>query len=84
MKKALISTIEPREHFDGSKGYRVAQVESIGNEFPVAKDLYWLDCEDDVVADLFYFDTTTNSILPVPVFVPELQPQPKTIGTQTI
>lgn len=74
MKKALISTIEPREYFDGSTGYRVAQVELEENIFGVAEWLYWVDCADDVVADQFYFDTTTNEIKPVPVPPPKEQP----------
>jgi hypothetical protein len=87
MKKALISTIEPREHFDGSKGYRVAQVETV--TFPVSEpELYWIDCDDTVVQDEFYFDTTTNTILPTPIEPviesPKLKDQPTTTGTQTI
>lgn len=67
MKKALISTLEPREHFDGSKGFRVAQVELAENIFEVGEGLHWVDCEDIVIQDEFYFDTTTNSIVPVPI-----------------
>lgn len=79
MKKALISTVELRQHFDGSTGCRVAQVEPTGSEFPVAEGLYWMDCDDDVVQDEFYFDDATQSILPVPV--KEIEPQPITTGT---
>lgn len=88
MKKALISTIEPREYFDGSKGYRVAQVEK--NTFPVSEpDLYWIDCDDNVVQDEYYFDTTQNKILQVPMIPLTSQSsiaqnQPKTNGTNTI
>ena len=84
MKKALISTIEPREHFDGSRGYRVAQVEQ--QEFPVSDDLYWLDCDDNVEQDKFYFDIATQSILPVPdpVIKQASADQPTTSGTQTL
>ena len=67
MKKALISTIEPRSFFDGSEGYRVAQVEDESNTFAVADGLFWTDCADDVVADQFYFDTTTDEIKAIPV-----------------
>lgn len=82
MKKALISTIEPREFFDGSTGYRVAQVELEENTFAVAEGLYWVDCADDVVADQFYFDTTTNEVKPVPV--PPPKEQPVTEGLTTV
>lgn len=88
MKKALISTIETREYFDGSKGYRVAQVEE--NTFPVSEpELYWIDCDDNVVQDDYYFDTTTNIILAIPIEPPKIQAiatdkQPTTSGTQEI
>lgn len=88
MKKALISTWEPREFSDGSKGYRVAQVELEENMFGVAEGLYWTDCADDVVADQFYFDTTLNEIKPVPVPPPATTTpatdQPVTDGLQTV
>lgn len=83
MKKALVSTFEPREFFDGSAGYRVAQVEDEGNVFDVAEGLYWADCADDVVADQFYFDTATNEIKTIPVVPPpppDPAPQPTTQG----
>lgn len=83
MKKALISTIEPRQFFDGSSGYRVAQVEPQDNTFGVSNELYWMDCGDDVVADQFYFDTSTNEIKPVPIAPPSVsEDQPITNGTQ--
>jgi hypothetical protein len=82
MKKALISTIEPINNYDGTSGFRVAQVEPIGSEFPVASDLYWTDCADDVVADFFYFDTASQTILPVPVQpIKAATNQPVTSGT---
>lgn len=65
MKKALISPLEPR-----NGGYRVAQVEPAGSEFPIGEPFFWVDCADDVVADQFYYDTTTQSIVPNPVPVP--------------
>lgn len=87
MKKALISTIEPREHFDGSKGYRVAQVET--ETFPVSEpNLYWIDCDNNVIQDDFYFDTTVNAILPTPrkaISTGQASAdQPTTSGTQTL
>ena len=74
--KALISTIEPRE-----TGWRVAQVEPDDKVFPVASDLLWVDCADDVVADQFWYDPATETIKPNPVVV---QSQPKTSGSQTL
>lgn len=59
--KALISSIEPVE-----TGYRIAQVEQDANTFPVAEGLFWVDCADDVVADQFWYDPATETILEVP------------------
>jgi hypothetical protein len=59
--KALISSIEPRE-----AGYRVAQVVTNNATFPVAEpDLFWVDCEDNVVADLFWYNPSDQQIKPI-------------------
>jgi len=63
-KKALISTVEPRE-----SGYRVAQVEDANNVFEVAPSLMWVDCADDVVADQFWYDPSDELIKANPVVV---------------
>lgn len=66
MKKALISPLE-LVYFEGNIiGERVAQVVNNDETFPVADPLYWKDCADDVVADQWYLNTTTNEILPKP------------------
>ena len=65
-KKALISTVEPRE-----SGYRVAQVEDAANTFEVAPSLFWVDCADDVVADQFWYDPSDELIKANPVVVVE-------------
>jgi hypothetical protein len=74
MKKALVCPNEPVQN-----GYRVAQVEPAENIFGVAEPLYWLDCNDDVVADQWYYDTTDKTIKEVPKPVV----QPTTTGSQT-
>lgn len=78
MKKALISTTEPRE-----TGYRVAQVSD--QTFEVYKTLFWVDCADDIVADQFWYDPSNQTIKPVPL-PPEPTPpvQPETSGTQEL
>jgi hypothetical protein len=48
MKFALICPNELR-----LDGYRVAQVEEVF--FPVGDPTYWMECADNVVADLWYF-----------------------------
>jgi hypothetical protein len=65
-KKALISTVEPRE-----SGYRVAQVEDAANVFEVAPSLMWVDCADNVVADQFWYDPSDELIKANPVVVVE-------------
>jgi hypothetical protein len=67
MKKALVCPNEPVSYFDGSTGYRVAQVELAQNIFPVANPLFWTDCADDVVADQFWYDPSDQQIKPIPV-----------------
>lgn len=65
-KKALISTVEPRE-----SGYRVAQVEDAANVFEVGSGLMWVDCADNVVADQFWYDPSDQLIKANPVVVQE-------------
>ena len=68
-KKALISTVEPRE-----SGYRVAQVEDAANTFEVGAGLMWVDCADNVVADQFWYDPSDELIKANPVVVQEVAP----------
>lgn len=83
MKKALISPEEAVTNTDNTSGYRVAEVADFA--FEVAPPLYWLDCEDDVIADLFYFDTTTQQIQAKPILAtnPQVNGQPSTTGSQS-
>ena len=62
MKEALISTIEPVQ-----TGYRVAQVESTGQTFPVSSEMFWTPCADDVVQDAFWYDPADQTIKPISV-----------------
>jgi len=70
-------------------GQRVCDVAE--NEFEVAQPLFWIDCNNDVKADWYYYDVTTQSILIKPYDVENPNPvkqasnnQPSTSGTQTI
>lgn len=47
-----------------SNSDRVAEVTA--DEFPVASPLFWVDCADDVVADLWYYNNVDQTILLVP------------------
>ena len=69
-KKALIATRE--NVFDPNNnellGHRVAQVVEVGQEFEVDPNLQWVDCEDNVVPDEFYY--SNGSIAAVPEYIP--------------
>jgi len=45
---------------------RVAQVEPDGQTFEIALPLFWTACEDDVVADKFYYNVDSKQIYPIP------------------
>ncbi len=79
MKNALISPNEsPIQYISGwttdtppepiytsiENSCRVAEVES--QPFEVALPLFWTLCENDVVADQFYYNTADEQIFPVP------------------
>jgi len=64
MKKALISPNETVIKFDKTPlGQRIAQVDDVS--FPVSKPFYWIDCDDSVTAEDYYYDG--SSIQPIPV-----------------
>lgn len=66
MKNALISPNEQVYKYDGTLlGIRVAEVSN--TTFEVNPILFWVECADDVVADKFYYDTETQTIIAVPV-----------------
>lgn len=65
MKKALISPNETISNFDGSTGYRVADV--VNEAFDVALPLFWSDCDDECVADLWYFKAEIGKCVPKPI-----------------
>ena len=65
MKQALISPEEKVYKYDGTLlGDRVAEVTI--SPFEVAPPLFWVACNDDVVADQFYYDTETQTIQAIP------------------
>ena len=78
--KALISTVELVQ-----AGYRVAQVEPDENIFPVAQGLFWTDCNDDVVADQFWYNPSDLQIKPLPQqLITGSNNQPISVGAQTL
>lgn len=71
MKQALISPNEQVYSYDGSLlGERVAQVTTTPNE--VAPPLFWVACNDDVVADQWYYDPATFTIVQIPAPPPPI------------
>ena len=73
MKQALISPNEQVYSYEGVLlGDRVAQVTTTPNE--VGPPLFWMACNDDVVADQWYYDPNTSTIDPVPVKPPPPPP----------
>lgn len=77
MKRALISPVEIREDLDGNQGYRVAFVDEV--EFDVAPPLFWVDCPDECVQDVWVYvdgsfkDTTPPKVEIVDETVPPIQ-----------
>jgi hypothetical protein len=49
-------------------GERIAQVSD--SEFSVATPLFWISCADDIVADKYYYDSGTQTIIAVPSDAP--------------
>jgi len=81
MKKALISPTEVVTNFDETTGQRVAQVEESANIFEVAPPLHWIDCPDEIVAGLYYYDNVQNTFLEIPIPPP---PPPKANTANTV
>jgi hypothetical protein len=82
MKKALISSIEFVTNFDNTTGYRVAQVENESDIFEVAEGMFWVDCPNETIADHWYFDTTTKTVIVKPI--QSTQSQPTSSGVTTL
>ena len=63
---------------------RIAEVSN--QEFPVAPPLYWESCNDNVIADQWYWDPEllTAVEVPAPPPPPIPQDQPQSSGAQTI
>jgi hypothetical protein len=68
--KALVSPQEKRTDYQGNVGDRIAQVEQ--NEVPVANPLFWTDCPDDCVADVWWYYNGVCEVMPTP---PEPTPE---------
>ena len=58
---------------------RVCQVEPDDQIFPISQPYFWTPCANDVLPDLFWYDTANKVINPV-----ENAPYPTQSGTQTV
>ena len=50
---------------DYENSCRIAQVVEDSQTFPIAEPMFWTDCADNILADDFYYQTTTTQMLPV-------------------
>jgi hypothetical protein len=81
MKQALISPNEKVYDYEGTLlGERVAEVTT--SPFEVAPPLFWTACNDDVVADQWYYDPATYQIDPIPA--PPPPPEPPVTDAPTV
>ena len=67
VKKALVSTIEPKGK--DNAGYRVLEVVDAANTFEVHSNLQWHDCADTVEMDKYWYDPTSSSFKKLPAAV---------------
>jgi hypothetical protein len=44
-------------------GARIAQVVEPDATFDIGEPMFWVDCNDDNMADCCYYDTSTNTII---------------------
>jgi hypothetical protein len=63
--KALVSPNEPRIDYQGNTGCRIAQVESDDKVFDVAPPLFWSDCPNDCVPDVWWYFNEACELMPV-------------------
>jgi hypothetical protein len=64
--KALIATNEKVYDYEGNVGDRIAQVEPDDKIFPVGAPLFWTDCPDDCVADVWWYYNGACKVMPTP------------------
>jgi hypothetical protein len=64
---------------------RVCQIELDANIFAVAEPLFWYDCSDQTIPDIYYFDMVSQQFILVPPSAPmPNEDQPNVVGAQTI
>ena len=66
MSIALIAKNELVHNFDGTSGYRVAEIFEIQPWEPAPENEF-IQCDASVIADEYYFDTASNTIKVKPI-----------------
>lgn len=101
MKKALIDSQTSVQHIISWTEDKAPQpvyetypnscrvCEVVDTPFEVCSTLFWVDCDDNVVADLYYYDSVAQTIKPVedaqyPQQAVSTGPQPVSEGTQNL
>lgn len=64
--KALVSPNEKVVNYEGNVGDRIAQVEPDNNVFSVADPLFWTDCPNDCISDLWWYYQGSCQLIPQP------------------
>jgi|Laugrespbdmm15dd_1035085.scaffolds.fasta_scaffold325577_1 hypothetical protein len=59
----MFALISPNESV--LTGYRVVEVSN--TKFEIALPLFWVECNENIRPDFFYFNTETQSIISIPV-----------------
>jgi hypothetical protein len=62
--KALVASNEKRIDYEGNVGERIAQVEPDDKIFVVHPTLFWVDCPDDCVADVWWYYNGACEVMP--------------------
>lgn len=85
-KEAMISPQEERQYQTGwepnpvegkppypimdGNGWRVAQVVSVGQTFPMGEPIFWTECADEIEQDLFVYNPDDGQFYPVTLPLP--------------
>lgn len=63
---------------------RVCQIEPDDQTFEVAEPFFWQNCSEQIVPDIYYFNTQDQQYYLIPPSVPYPRNQPVVEGAQTI
>jgi hypothetical protein len=69
MKHALICPVQEVYDNGAAIGVRVADVAA--EPFPVALPMFWVECDDAVEPDVYYYDPQQERIMEAPIIRPQ-------------